>query len=388
MQFELTEEQQELGAFLQELLEQRATSTQVRETVASGAPYDPALWSVLCEQIGAASLAIPEEYGGSGFTTRETHLVLEELGRALAPSPFLGSVAIAAQAILESGNAEAAARLLPGIASGERIAALAWATPEGEWNAPNVSLVAREGDGWALSGSVPTVIDGGHAEILVAIAQTPAGPALFAVEAGAVEAGADPAAEHSAAAHPAAARVTRTVTPTLDQTIQLATLDFDEAPATLLSDRPEAIEATRLHALTAITALQIGTAARALEDTVTYSKQRTQFGRQIGSYQALKHRMADMHVLLETARTASYAAAWAESERAELAEWAELAGLAKSIASDSLSAIAGEMIQLHGGIAITWEHDAHLVFKRAHATAQLFGTAERLREERAQRLGI
>lgn len=367
MQFELSEEQQELRAFLRELLEQRASSTQVRATVSGDAPYDTALWSVLCEQIGAASLAIPEQHGGSGFTTRETHLVLEELGRALVPSPFFGSVAIAAQAVLESGNDEAASRLLPAIACGEHVAALAWAAPDGSWNPASVRVTASsDTNGWLLSGRVPYVLDGASADVVLAIAQTPAGPALFAVE--------------------DLESVTRTATPTLDQTLQLAVLDFTAAPATLLSDSPEVLERVLLHALTAVTALQVGAAQRALEDTVTYSKQRTQFGRQIGSYQALKHRMADMHVMLETARTTSYAAAWAEATGD--AEWPSLARLAKATASDALSTIAGEMIQLHGGIAITWEHDAHMVFKRAQATAQLFGSAAQQRRTRAAELGL
>ncbi|MBP1325972.1 alkylation response protein AidB-like acyl-CoA dehydrogenase [Leucobacter exalbidus] len=383
MKFDLTDEQQELSSFLRNLLGQRAHSAQARATIDSEASFDVELWGVMCEQIGVASLAIPEEYGGAGFTTRETHLVLEELGRTFAPSPFLGSVAIAAQAIIESGNAEAAGRLLPEIAAGEAIATLAWAAPDGRWAPARVGVTAElagadaaasaasaasAAAAWRLSGQVPSVLDGIAAQIVLAIAQTPAGPALFAVE------------------DTSAASVTREHTPTLDQTLELATLTFTGATATLLSDDAEVIERVRLHALTAITALQVGTAARALEETVEYSKQRTQFGRQIGSFQALKHRMAELHVLLETARTTSAAAAWAEAEHD--AQWAQLAPLAKVTASDALTQIASEMIQLHGGIAITWEHDAHLVFKRAHATAQLFGSPAELRALRAVELGL
>lgn len=367
MQFELSEEQQDLRAFLRELLEQRASSAQVRATLAAEAPYDEALWSVLCEQIGAASLAIPEEYGGAGFTTRETHLVLEELGRALAPSPFLGSVAIAAQAIVACDDEAAKQRLLPTIASGEHIAALAWATPAGQWDPAAVSVIAEpRGDNWSLNGTVPYVLDGGYADTLLTIAQTPEGPALFVVT--------------------DTATAVRTVTPTLDQTIHLATLQFEATPAQWMGGSAALLETISQHALTAITALQLGTASRALDDTVEYSKQRTQFGRQIGSFQALKHRMADMHVRLETARTTSYAAAWAQANSDP--DWGRLSRLAKATVGDALTHIAGEMIQLHGGIAITWEHDAHLMFKRAHATAQLFGTPEAQREARARELGL
>lgn len=375
MQFELSEEQQELTSFLRDLFDQRSGSAEMRKTIEGDSPYDAGLWSVLCEQIGAASLAIPEEFGGAGFTTRETHIVLEELGRALTPSPFLGSVAIAAQAILEAGakmNSDASERLLPGIAAGETIATLAWATPEGNWDPVNAAAQATQaasgGADWELNGTVPLVLDGTYADVVLVIAQTPNGPALFEL------------------------RDTSTLqveaTPALDQTLNLATLTFEDTAATLLSTPSdhELLETIYNHALTAVTATQVGTASRGLEMTVEYSKQRSQFGRLIGSFQALKHRMADMHVLLETARTTSGAAAWAEVNHSD--DWSELTALAKATCSDALSHIAGEAIQLHGGIAITWEHDAHFVFKRAHATAQLFGTAREQRSRLADALRL
>lgn len=369
MQFDLSEEQQELTAFIRELFEQRSGSTQVRSIMESDTPYDTELWSILCEQIGAAALAIPEEYGGAGFSTRETHIVLEELGRALTPSPFLGSVAIAAQAVLASGNTAACERILPHVAAGESIAALAWADAQGVWNPAQTALTATEQG--VLSGEIPMVLEGSHADVLLAIAQTPDGPALFEIDD--IE------------------QVTRTATATLDQTLNLATLSFNEVPATLLAapgtqNTNLMFERIRNHALTAVTATQVGTAAQCLDMTVAYSKQRSQFGRTIGSFQALKHRMADMHVMLETARTTSYAAAWAESTLD--AGWSELAMIAKTVSSDALNHIAGEAIQLHGGIAITWEHDAHLIFKRASATSQLFGTAATQRAALAGSLGL
>lgn len=370
MQFDLSEEQQELTAFIRDLLERRSASAQVRATIESGAAYDTDLWSVLCEQIGAASLAIPEEYGGAGFSTRETHIVLEELGRALTPSPFLGSVAITAQAILAAQNTEASERLLPSIGTGETIATLAWASPEGEWSPSEVNVHAVEDSNgiWILTGEVPFVLDGAYADVVIAIAQTPGGPALFEV----LDTG----------------QVTRVSTPALDQTLNLATITFDSVSARRIVEAGNAdvFERIRNHALTSLTALQVGTATRGLDMTVEYSKQRSQFGRVIGSFQALKHRMADMHVLLETARTTSYAAAWAESTLAD--GWDDLAMIAKATCSDVLNHIAGETIQLHGGIAITWEHDAHLVFKRAHATSQLLGTARDQRRLLADSLGF
>ncbi|GAB3119535.1 acyl-CoA dehydrogenase family protein [Glaciibacter psychrotolerans] len=369
MQFELSDEQRELAEFIRELLSSKSDSASVRATIAHDAPFDAELWSVLCDQIGAASLAIPEEYGGAGYSTFETHIVLEELGYALTPSPYFGSVALAAQAVLASGNAEACARLLPSVADGSRIAALAWADPTGRWSPADVGVSAQETDGvWRLSGETPLVIDGIAADLVLVIAATPRGPALFEL----TDTGA----------------LTKESTPALDPALSFATYRFDASAATLLACEADTPFLDRLRdlALTALTAIQVGAAARGLDMTVAYSLQRAQFGRLIGSYQALKHRMADLHVRLETARTTSRAAAWAAAN--DSAELGQLASLAKTWCSDSLTAIASETIQLHGGIAITWEHDAHLVFKRAHATAQLFGSPGEQRARVAQSLGL
>jgi len=369
MEFDVTDEQAALVDSLRTLLARRADGTGVRRAMASPQGYDPELWQILCEEIGAAALAIPEDFGGVGFTAFETHLVLEELGYSLAPSPYLGSVAIAAQAILAAGDEDAAGRLLPGVADGSRLAALAWADARGRWAPEQVDVVATPGEPWRLSGTTPLVLEGTRAEVLVAIARTPDGPGLFELL--------------------DSAEVARVATPAVDPTLRIATLRFEEAAARPLGDGrlgDERLDDILDRALTAITAVQVGAAARGLDMTVEYAKQRMQFGRLIGSFQALKHRMADMHVALEAARTASRAAAWAVANGAE--ERSRLAALAKARCSDALSAIAGETIQLHGGIAITWEHDAHLVFKRAHATAQLFGTADEQRRRVERSLGL
>ena len=354
MHFDLTEEQEELASMLRTLLQQRSDSAAVRAAMTSTQGYDPQLWRVLCEEIGAASLAIPEEYGGSGFSSAETHLVLEALGYALTPSPFLGSAVIAAQALLLAGDEDACERLLPGIADGSTIAALAWADAGGNWAPDAVALdAAPAGEAWVLSGETPLVLHGAQADVLLAIARTENGPALFEVT----------------------GEPERAETPAVDPTLRFATLRFARTAARLLAAGDDArLDVLRDRTLTAITALQVGAAARGLDMTVEYAGQRVQFGRTIGSFQALKHRMADMHVELETARTTSRAASWAAAN--EAAELAELAPIAKVRCSEALNRIAGETIQLHGGIAITWEHDAHLVFKRAHATAQLFGDAD------------
>jgi alkylation response protein AidB-like acyl-CoA dehydrogenase len=309
-----TGEQTELAQVVTSLLAKRSDSAAVREAMASQSGFDDTLWATLCEQIGAAALNIPEELGGAGFTIAESLVVLEQLGRFLTPSPLMSTV-IAAEAVLACGDSAAQERLLPVLAGG--------------------------GMGAVALGDAP-VLDAVGAEVLLAV--TPDG--LVEIT------GAD-------------------VTPlvALDPTSRLAEVAGGER--TVLSQDPAVLDRVRDVALVAAAAVQVGTMQRALDDTVAYSKEREQFGRPIGSFQALKHRMADMLVRLEMSRSALLAASWALTE--ESGDASERAAVAASYCSESLTHVAGEMVQLHGGIAITWEHDAHLVFKRAHLLGTLFG---------------
>ncbi|WP_020495490.1 acyl-CoA dehydrogenase family protein [Sciscionella marina] len=316
--------------------EQRALAESVRALLAAGHP-DP--WPRLCAEIGVAALEIPEEYGGFGAGIAETQVVLEELGRVLAPGPMLGSVVLAGQALLASRDEAACARLLPDIASGEATAALAWTGVEGDWAAPAL----RVEDG-RLSGTAHYVLDGAEAHILLALADTGDGTGLFELSAGAD---------------------VRAV-PTLDPGRPLARVTVDRVPATRIGGELGAeLGPLRDRACLALAAESLGAAAHCLEQTVAYCGQRVQFGRPIGSFQAIKHRLADAHVQLEAARSACYAAAAEPGP--------ERAAIARIQSSEAFSAIAAEMIQLHGGIAITAEHEAHHYFKRAHGSAVLFG---------------
>ena len=321
MEFGFSPEQSELATLVRSLLAKRADSRAVRAATTSEAGYDEDLWRTLVEQIGATALGVPEAYDGAGFSVFESMIVLEEVGRSLAPSPLLSSV-VTAEALLAGADDEARARLLPRIAAGE-VAAF-------------------------LDGSGAPALDAIDATALVAAL----GDDLVEVDV----AGLDRAAVGS-----------------MDQTLRLARVDLEGASTTVIGAAAPARERATLVGTVAVTALQAGLAARAVEMTVAYSRDRVQFGRAIGSFQALKHRMADMLVLLEMSRSASWAASYAVSSGAGNAP--ELAHIAKSYCSDALDVIAGETIQLHGGIAITWEHDAHLVFKRAHALGQLYGQA-------------
>lgn len=311
-----TEEQNELAEVVRGLLERRSDSGAVRDAMASEQGYDPDLWTTLCEQIGVAALNVPEEHGGAGFTLAESLVVLEELGRSLAPTPLIGTV-LATEALLVCQDGAAQERLLPWLAGGAG------------------GAVAFEGT---------PALDAAGAEVLLAVN----GSGLV---------------ELSGA----------TVTPlvALDPTHRLAEVSGGEGG--VLSEGAAVLDRVRDVALAAVAAVQVGTMQRALDDTVTYTKEREQFGRPIGSFQALKHRMADMLVRVEMSRSALMAASAALAT--ESADAGERAAVAASYCSESLQHVAGEMIQLHGGIGITWEHDAHLVFKRAHLLGTLFGQA-------------
>jgi alkylation response protein AidB-like acyl-CoA dehydrogenase len=341
-----SEEQEQLASMLGSLLAKHSDSVSVRSAIESQAGYDEKLWSMLCEQVGIAGLAVPEEYGGAGFSFLETAVVLEQLGQALTPSPMLATF-VATSALLHSGDTDASSRLLPSIAGGS-VATLAWSGPS---STPGAEEPVTESGG-RLTGTVARVLDGANAEVLLALARSGDGVGLFEVSPDSVE-------------------VERT--PAMDPALQLATVTFDGVEGTRVggADMTDALVRVHAEACAAVAALEVGVAQRALDMTVAYTKERQQFGRPIGSFQALKHRMADMLVLVETARSAAMDAAFGVAE--DQPDVLRRTTIAKAYCSEALQKIAAETIQLHGGIAITWEHDAHLVFKRAHALSQLFG---------------
>ena len=322
MDLSLSEEQTELVSTVRSLLSKRSDSAALRAAIASEAGYDAGLWQVLCEQIGVAALAVPEEHDGVGASVVESVLVLEELGYALAPVPALSSP-VTAEAVLAGADADATARLLPRLAAGE---------------VGSFAVLA--------GGQATAVLDADVADVLVV---------------------AD--GEHLYEVAPASAEVSWT--PSHHQTLRLGTLRVDVSTATRIGSAAPAVERASLVGALGAVALSVGCAQRGLDMTVAYAKDRVQFGRPIGSFQALKHRMADMLVLLEMSRSASWAAAYAVASGAPDAP--ALVHAAKSYVGDALAQVAAETVQMHGGIAITWEHDAHLVFKRAHALGQLFG---------------
>jgi alkylation response protein AidB-like acyl-CoA dehydrogenase len=371
MNFAFTDEQEELRKTVRSFLEAKSSEEAVREQMETESGYDPAVWSQMGEQMGLQGLSIPEEYGGSGYGFVELGIVLEEMGRALLCAPFFSTAVLAANTLLQSGDENAKQTYLPGIASGETIATLAYTEPSGKWDESGITMEAtKSGDGYTLSGTKSFVLDGHTADLIIVAAKTGAGTGLFAVAGD-------------------AAGLTRTSLSTMDQTRKQAKLDFDNTPATLIGE--EGAGWTTLStvldlAAVALAAEQVGGAQKVLEMAVEYAKVRVQFGRPIGSFQAIKHKCADMLLEVESAKSAAYYGMWCASEMND--ELPSTASLAKAYCSEAYFHAAAENIQIHGGIGFTWEHPAHLYFKRAKSSELLFGDPTYHREQLAQRIGI
>jgi alkylation response protein AidB-like acyl-CoA dehydrogenase len=338
--------------------------------------YDPAVWSQMANELGLQSLHIPEEYGGQGFTFVELGIVLEEMGRVLLCAPYFSTVVLAADAIMNAGTPEQQGKLLPGIASGETIAALAFTEPNGKWDAAGIEMVATgSGDSYTLDGTKMFVIDGHTANVVVVAARLAGtsgedGISFFTVDADATG-------------------LTRTPLATMDQTRKQAKLEFAGVAATPLGEPGggwPALSKTLDQAAAMSANEMAGGAQKVLEMSVEYAKVRVQFGRPIGSFQAIKHKCADMLLEVESGKSAAYYAAWTAAEDND--ELPVSASLAKAYLSDAYFHAAAENIQIHGGIGFTWEHDAHLYFKRAKSSEILLGDATYQRELLAQRIGI
>jgi alkylation response protein AidB-like acyl-CoA dehydrogenase len=357
MSVELTGEQQALGESVADLLRRHPPGL---DPDADGAGEREAeLWRSL-SAIGVGGLAIPPEYGGAGAGAVETAVAAEQLGRALAPSPLLGSAVLAAQVILAAGAESVRKAFLPKISDGSLIASLAWTDSEGDWNPARAAChaTARSSGGWTLTGVAHYVLDADRADVLIVAAALPEdGIGLFEVR-------------------PGQRGVAIQATPAVDQTRRLNVVRLAAAakdPLARGQDASAALAIGRDLACIALAAEQVGAAARALELTTAYTKTRIQFGRPIASFQAVQFRLAELYVLVESARELAYRAAAAAATPAG-ADVPLLAAAAKAHCSEVLSKVAAEMIQLHGAIGITWEYDAHRYFKRAHGAGQLFGS--------------
>ncbi|HVX19697.1 MAG TPA: acyl-CoA dehydrogenase family protein [Acidimicrobiales bacterium] len=370
MNFAFSEEQEELRRIVRQFLDTKSPETEVRRLMDTTEGYDPDVWKQMAEQLGLQGLIVPEEYGGSGFTFIELIVVLEEMGRALLCAPYFSTV-FATNVLLHSGDDAAKKAILPGIASGETIATVAFTEANGRWDEEGITATAEQsGDGWTIDGEKMFVLDGHTADKIIVAAKTGAGTSLFAVDGD-------------------ASGLERTPLSTMDQTRKQAKLTFSGTPATLIGtdgDGWNVLYKVLDLAAVALAAEQVGGAQKCLDSSVEYAKERVQFGRPIGSFQAIKHKCADMLLEVESAKSAAYYAGWCAAELND--ELPSVASLAKSYCSEAYFHCAAENIQIHGGIGFTWEHPAHLYFKRAKSSELLFGDPTYHRELLAQRIGL
>jgi len=369
--FAFSEEQEELRKSVRKFLEDKSPEIEVRRLMETEDGYDPAVWRQMTEQMGLAGLAIPEKYGGSGFSYVELIVVFEEMGRALLCSPYFSSVALSANLLLASGDESAMADYLPALASGEKIGTVALAEATGLWDEAAVKMAATKSkSGWLLSGEKSFVTDGHLADVVLVAARTNAGVSIFAVDKGATG-------------------LVATALSTLDQTRKQSKLSFSQTPARLIGVEGEGWPALAKMldlAVVALAAEQVGGAQQILDVTVQYAKDREQFNQPIGSFHVIKHKCADMLLEVESARSAAYYAGWVAAEDSD--ELPVVASLAKAYCSEAYFHATAESIQIHGGIGFTWEHPVHLYFKRAKSSELLFGDASHHRELLAQRIGI
>jgi alkylation response protein AidB-like acyl-CoA dehydrogenase len=365
-------ERDDLRAAVRDLLADASPIERVAEIVDADLDYDPAVWSALSSDLGVTSLALPSAYGGDGYGYVELQVVCEELGRALLPSAFFATVVLAGAALQASRDTEACTAYLPGIASGELTATVAVGEGDGGWHTDRLTTRATaDGEHWRLRGTKPLVVDGATAGLLLVVAATPQGPSLFAVTGD--------------------EGVTRTPLRVLDGTRRIARVDLDAAPATLvgaIGDGARIVGRVVELGTTALAAEQVGGARACSESSAAYARDRVQFGRPIGSFQAVKHKCADMLTRVSLADAAATEAAEAASGVAEAADLATASAVAHATCSDAYMDVARETIQVHGGIAFTWEHPAHRYFRRAKASQLLFGGPAEYLERLLHAVGV
>lgn len=379
MNFAFSEEQEMLRATARRFLDDKAGFDVVRDLMETAEGFDEGLWQEIAAQ-GWQAMAIPEEYGGAGFTFLEQAILMEEMGRTLFPTPYLSSIVLGADLVLTAGTEAQKQTILPDVASGELRLAVAHLESDGRWDATSIELTATsEGGGFVLEGAKSFVIDGHTADSLIVVARSdPSSSGSEGISLFVVPADAD--------------GIESKRVETMDQTRKQAEITFAgvRVPATAILGEPgsgwSSLQETLQRAVVALAFEQVGGAQQCLDMSVEYAKARIQFGRPIGSFQAIKHKCADMLVAIESARSAAYYAGWAASVGDE--DLAIAAPLAKSYCSEAYSHAAGDNIQIHGGIGFTWEHDAHLFFKRAKTDELLFGAPADHRAALADALGL
>ena len=373
MDFGFSEEQEMLRQSVREFLEAESPMTYVRQMMEDERGFSDDQWRKMAE-LGWTGLIVPEQYGGAGLNMVDMVVALEEMGKVVFPGPFFASVILGGLAIDLGGNDAQKQRWLPGLADGSRRATLAQVEESGRWDADGIQLPAKAaGGGWTLSGTKLFVHDAHNADVLVVPVRTGGagteGITMLLVERTAKGVG---------------VRVLKT----MDQTRKLCEVTFDgvtvgaDAVLGAVGAGWGLLDRLVDRAKVALCAEMCGGAQRVLEMSVEYAKVREQFGKPIGSFQAIQHKCANMMVQVESAKSATYYAAWAVANDVPEAHLA--ACMAKAYTSDAYRFVSAEGIQIHGGIGFTWEHDMHLYFKRAKGSEVTFGDATHNRELVAQ----
>lgn len=376
MKFSFTDEQEQIRTVLRRFLAEKSPTTEIRRLMATDQGWDRDTWRRLNSELGLSAVHIPEAYGGQGLGFVELAIVLEEMGRALLCAPYFASVVLAANAILNAGSEDQKQDLLPGIAAGETVATLAFTEDNGRWDGAGVALTATpDGAAYRLAGTKSFVLDGHTADLIIVLARAPgssgdSGLSFFSVRGD-------------------AAGLDRRLLKSVDGTRKLARLTFDNVRAELLGDLGAAaapFSRTLDQAAVCLANEMVGGADQLRQSALDYVMMRVQFGRPIASFQAIKHKCADLLVEVELAKSAAYYAAEAAADNDP--ELPALASLAKACAADTFMQTAREAIQLHGGIGFTWDNDTHLWFKRAKSSEVFLGSPSYHRELLMQRWNV
>jgi alkylation response protein AidB-like acyl-CoA dehydrogenase len=362
-EYRFTDEQSQLRDAVRKFSAEHFSEEKVRQFMESDPPFDPKVWARLGGELGVLGLSVPEADGGVGGTLVDQAVAIEELGARLGCGPLFGTVYLAIPALVAAPVGAARDELLADLIEGQRTAAVAVVDRVGTFD-PDAITVTADGD--KLTGTVSQVVDGGIVDVLLVAARGADGVALYVVDAN-------------------ADGVQRTSLATLDLTRSEANVTFSGAPARVIAGAAETARVLE-HALAVGAALlaveQVGAAQHLLDLSVEYAKSRLQFGRPLGSFQAVKHRLADLLVDVEHARSTAYHAIWALTDGSD--DPAMATSNAQSVSSAAFSHVATDTIQVHGGIGFTWEHQAHLYYKRAATDAVLLGSAEQHRDRIAE----
>jgi alkylation response protein AidB-like acyl-CoA dehydrogenase len=363
VKFSFSSEQDEFRSNLRRLLADRSPTTEVRRLMETESGYNRDGWRAINDALGLTAIRIPEAHGGYGLTFGDQGIVLEEMGRALLCAPYFATAVLAAGAIINAGGEAEKEALLPGIASGDTTATLAWVEDNGRWDAEGTALTATQAGGdFVLDGHKSYVVDGHTADLIVVLARAPRGLSLFTVDGN-------------------VGGLTRRSLKSMDPTRKFARLEFSRVAARPLGATGQAaapFERTLIEATACLANEMVGGADRLREDALAYAMMRMQFGKPIASFQSMKHKHADMLLDVELAKSAAYYAAASLDEGD--ADLAASVHLAKALASDAYIQTAIHAVQIHGGIGFTWDNDTHLWFKRAKSSEVLLGDAAYHRE--------